>query len=104
MRRRLLPTIGSIVLIALGTGCAGRTLADRSGPWHLRGAVVSTAPTSVTLRHKSGRIVTLALDERTSYVQGVNPSAASALTPGTRVRVDVVPYATGDRASRVTIF
>lgn len=104
MRPRLLAAVGLVAILTSGSACAGRLVPEASRPWNLRGAVVSTDGQSVTVRHKSGQVVVLSLDERTEYVRDERPSALSALTPGVRVRVDVVPDAQRARAARVTVF
>ena len=54
------------------------------------------------VRHKSGDVVELIIDDRTTLVRGAQPLTAAALTRGARVTVDVQSLPDGmRRAERV---
>lgn len=89
-------------LATVGVGCAARA---PQGPhvWQLRGAVISAQGTTLEVRHKSGRIVTLVLDEQTQYIRNDSPVSSDSLHPDSRVRVEIESSASGQRARRVHV-
>ena len=90
--------------LALGTACAHRA---RSYPfeWRLRGAVVSVNDTMFQVRHKSGGIVDLHIDDETSFVKNDRADSRGSLIRGARVIVDVDTPSRGVyRARLVRIF
>ena len=89
----------------LETACAHA--APRSGPsvWQLRGAVVSATDDILRVRHKTGRIVELQIDDRTVYLRNERPDSPRSLLGGTRVVVDVETLSgLTYRAQRVRLF
>ena len=94
-------TLVSILL----TACAHHPRGTSYAPWQLRGTVVDIRDDHVRVRHKSGQIVDLVLDDRTAIVGKEGKAARSALTGGCRVVVNVEPLADGRaRAAQVRIF
>ena len=94
-------TLVSILL----TACAHQPPGTSYGPWQLRGTVVDIRDDHVRVRHKSGQIVDLVLDDRTAIVGKEGKAARSALTGGRRVVVNVEPLGDGRaRAAQVRIF
>jgi hypothetical protein len=90
--------------LALGAACAHRV---RSSPhaWQLRGAVVSVNDTTFQVRHKSGGIVDLQIDDETSFVKNDRADSRRSLLRGTRVVVEVDTIQRGVyRARLVRIF
>ena len=75
--------------LALATSCVHG--APRSGPyvWQLRGAVVSVSDTVLQVRHKTGGIVDVRIDDRTAYIKDKRAASRQSLLQGTRVMVDV---------------
>ena len=89
-----------IVGLALGAACAHRV---RSYPyaWQLRGAVVSVNDTMFQVRHKSGGIVDLQIDDETSFVKNDRTDSRRSLLRGARVVVDVDTIQGGVYRARV---
>jgi hypothetical protein len=85
MRRRVL------FLIALATlgGCLHRTSGVSASVWELRGAVVTITPQLLTVRHKTGQLVPLTIDDQTVFITGHQMASAAALTPGVRITIIV---------------
>ena len=93
-----------IVALALGTACAHRVRSYRY-EWRLRGAVVSVNDTMFQVRHKSGGIVDLQIDDETSFVKNDRADSRRSLIRGARVIVDVDTIDRGVyRARLVRIF
>jgi hypothetical protein len=97
--------ISAIAIAALALGaCTHRVSTENTFAWQLRGAVLSVEGATVHVRHKSGQIVVLTVDDRTVYLKDKQPATLAGLTAGTRVTVDVSRAGGVDRAVRVQIF
>ena len=74
---------------ALAPACGARV--PKAGPylWQLRGAVVSVTDSRLQVRHKTGGIVDLQIDDHTAYVRNKQPDSRQSLGQGTRVMVEV---------------
>jgi hypothetical protein len=83
-------------------GCAHPDPAGRMAVWQLRGAVVSVERGELRVRHKSGQIVDLLVDDETVVLHGSQPADPGAVHAGARVVVEVEPLGGGrQRARRV---
>jgi hypothetical protein len=101
--RRLLVFI-ALAMFALA-GCVHRSASPRFAAWELRGTVIELRDQRLRVRHKSGQIVELMLDDRTVIVGQEGAATPSALTNGRRVIVTVEPLADGrPRAARIRVF
>ena len=105
MTLRRLAVLVALTILTL-TGCVHRSSSgERFAPWELRGTVVEVTAGSLRVRHKSGQILDLRLDDRTTIVGAEGTATVSALTRGRRVVVNVEPLENGAaRAARVRIF
>ena len=93
-----------IVGLVLGAACVHR-VSSYPYAWRLRGAVVSVNGTMFQVRHKSGDIVDLQIDDETSFVKNDRTDSRRSLLDGTRVVVDVDTIQRGVyRARLVRIF
>jgi hypothetical protein len=91
--------------LTLTTGCAHRVLRTGLYVWQLRGAVVSVSDTLLQVRHKTGGIVDLRLDDGTTFIKDKRPDSRQSLLRGSRVTVDVETIQRGVyRARLVQIF
>ena len=72
--------------------------------WELRGAVLSMQGNAFEVRHKSGRVVRLSVDEYTVFARDHTPASLGSLNPGRRVRVEVESAGGVQRARHVQIF
>ena len=87
------------------TACAHRPPGVPFAPWELRGTIVDVRADHVRVRHKSGQIVDLVLDDGTAIVGQEGQATRSALVGGRRVVVSVEPLNDGRaRAARVRVF
>jgi hypothetical protein len=98
-----------LVLLACGLALAPASThrVSSSDPlvWQLRGAVVSASHTLLQVRHKTGQVVDLQIDDRTLYTRNTHPDSRPSLLRGTRVMVDVESLQSGEyRARLVRIF
>ena len=94
-------TLVSILL----TACAAHRPGVPYAPWQLRGTIVDVREDHVRVRHKSGQIVDLVLDDGTAIVSQEGMVTRSALIGGRRVVVSVEPLGDGRaRAAHVRIF
>ena len=90
---------------AIATSCIHR--APNSGPyvWQLRGAVVSVSDTMLRVRHKTGEVVDVRIDDHTAYLRNGESASPQSLRRGTRVMVNVETVQRGMyRARLVQIF
>jgi hypothetical protein len=72
--------------------------------WNLRGTVVDASPSELRVRHKSGRIVTMQIDDATVLTIDSRPAKRDALTHDARVSVDIEQLSGGgQRAKAVRI-
>jgi hypothetical protein len=97
--------IGVVLVSILLTACAHHPAGVRYAPWELRGTIVDVHGDQVRVRHKSGQVVDLVLDDQTAIIGSEGKATLSLLTHGRRVIVHVEPLADGrGRAARVQVF
>ena len=95
----------ALVLLSLSVAACARHATQPFAPWELRGTVVELRDERLRVRHKSGQIVDLVVDDRTIIEGSEGRATFSALTQGRRVVVNVEPSAgSGPRAARVRVF
>jgi len=109
MRKRLrLARAVLFAVIGVGltplTGCAAHSSRPALQTWELEGAVAAVDASSIHVRHKSGQVVELLIDERTTYVHNKQPASMDLLITGTRVIVQIERRGAVDHALRVEIF
>ena len=90
----------TIVVAAWMSGCAHRLGAGPAAVWELRGAIVSATGEQLAIRHKTGQVVTLILDEQTVVMHNEQRQGRDALRRGRRVRVEVEPLGSGRSRAR----
>lgn len=78
-----------LVGLTLTPACTHRIAGAGPYVWQLRGAVVSVNGTVLQVRHKSGQIVVLQIDDRTAFIRNKQADSWQSLSRGTRVMVDV---------------
>ena len=94
----------AVVLASLSVAACADHATPPFAPWELRGTVVELRDERLRVRHKSGQIVDLLVDDRTIIDGSEGRATVSALTHGRRVIVNVEPSAGGPRAARVRVF
>ena len=102
MRPAVVVLLALLTLLFSAIGCAH---ALRTGEvWTLWGTVADFNATELSVKHKSGRIVTLQIDSETMFTDEDRPSGPQALAKAARVAVDVemLPGG-GQRAKAVRI-
>jgi hypothetical protein len=77
-----------VALVTLG-GCVHRAAGVSGSVWELRGAVVTITPELLTVRHKTGQLVPLAIDDQTVFIRDHARESAAALRPGVRITIIV---------------
>jgi hypothetical protein len=82
-------------------GCIHRVDGGSPGVWELRGAIVDATADHLRVRHKTGQVIELAIDDRTEVMRGERPETAGALRRGARVRVTVEPLTGGAGRARI---
>ena len=101
------PTLLLTVSLGLMLGIACAHAVPKPGPyvWQLRGAVVSVTNDVLRVRHKTGGIVELQIDDRTVYTKNKQADSRRSLLRGTRVMVDVENLSGPSyRAQRIQLF
>jgi len=91
----------AIVAVVTIAGCAHHVSGAPARPWELRGAIVAVTDQHVAIRHKTGQVVDLLIDDRTVILHDQHPQGLDALSRGRRVRVEVEPLASGGSLARV---
>jgi len=71
------------------SSCAHRAAGAAFSIWELRGAVATVQPTLLTVRHKTGQLVPIVIDDRTLFIRHHEHESAASLRPGVRVAVTV---------------
>ncbi|HTM04566.1 MAG TPA: hypothetical protein VL173_13740 [Vicinamibacterales bacterium] len=89
-----------IVAAASMSGCAHRASGEPGGVWELRGAIVTVTGEHLAIRHKTGQVVDLLIDDRTIVLHDEQPQGREALRRGRRVRVEVEQLAAGGNVAR----
>ncbi len=82
-------------------GCAHRAGGSPGGVWELRGAVVDASSDRLRVRHKTGQVVEIVLDDRTTVLRNDTPEERSSLRRGARVTVVIEPLAGGAQRARI---
>ena len=77
------------ISLAFAPACGARVPKASPYVWQLRGAVVSVTDSRLQVRHKTGGIVDLQIDDHTAYVRNKRPDSRQSLGQGTRVMVEV---------------
>jgi len=95
--------VGIALVLFVVTACAHRVSSQEPFPWQLRGAVTSVQGSTIRVRHKSGQVVALTVDDRTVYLKNKQAATLDVVSVGTRVTVDVSRQAGVDRAVRIQI-
>ena len=87
--------------IVTAAGCAHRVAGRPAGVWELRGAIVDATDTHLRVRHKTGQVVEIVLDDRTAVLRNDRQATRAALRQGVRVTVEIEPLAGGDQRARM---
>ena len=82
-------------------GCAHRVGESPAGVWELRGSVVDASGDRLRVRHKTGQVVEIVLDDRTTVLRNDKPEERRALRRGTRVTVVIEPIGGGAQRARI---
>ena len=61
-RTRIAFTVAAALVTA--AGCAHRVAGSPAGVWELRGAIVDATDARLRVRHKTGQVVEIVLDDR----------------------------------------
>jgi hypothetical protein len=94
-----------VVGVALAPACTYRVARAAPCVWQFRGAVTSVNEAMLQVRGKTGEVVKVGIDDRTSYIRNKQPDSRLSLLQGTRVIVDVEILQPGVyRARLVQIF
>jgi hypothetical protein len=84
--------------------CTHRAAPPPFASWELRGTIVDVAGDHLRVRHKSGQVVDLVLDDRTTIAGREGTATRPTLTHGRRVVVSVEPLGDGRaRAAHVRV-
>ena len=97
----------ALVLLAIVSlaGCAHRTAGAPFTLWELRGAVAAVQPNRLTVRHKTGQLVELAIDDQTVVIRRGQRESPASLRPGVRVAITVETSAQrAYRARQIELF
>ena len=101
MRLMAVTVLATAALIA--GSCATRTAGREVNTWLLRGSIVRVSSSAIEVRHKSGRIVSLALDSATTIEHDGETVALRALAAKQPVSIRVETVGQTWHARRVVI-
>ena len=86
-------------------GRAAHALVIALAVWQLRGAIVGVDRDHLRVRHKSGQVVELLLDDHTVFLRGKERVTIDALQSARRIVGDVQPLGDGrQRAVTIRLF
>ena len=81
-------TLFLAALVMLGA-CVHRAPGGSASVWELRGAVVAVTPELLTVRHKTGQLVPLVIDDQTVFIKDHERKSVATLRPGVRITITV---------------
>ena len=90
--------------IMMSAACIHHLAGSEIQAWRLRGRVVAMTEDSLDVRHKSGQVVRISLDDRTEYYLNRKPESRQIVLRDTRVTVDVESVVGGNRARRIDVY
>ena len=76
-----------LTLVALVTGSLALMAACATGPQFVRGSVTAVDPAHIQLKHKTGQLVSIGLQQTTTYRWDDAPASLADVTIGARVMV-----------------
>jgi hypothetical protein len=102
----MIATRALVLLAIVGlAGCTHRASAGIPSVWELRGAVATMQPNQLTVQHKTGRLIQVAIDDQTVVIRRGRRESAASIRQGVRVAITVETSAEhGDRARRIELF
>jgi len=101
---RLATALAVVAALSVG-GCAHRVAGEPYAKWELRGAIVDATADHLRVRHKTGQVVDLVLDDATTVTRDGKADGRGGLRPGVRVRILVEPIdGGGQRAQLVQLY
>jgi hypothetical protein len=104
-KRLFLACAAAAAMAASSAGCSHRIAGAQPRTWELRGAVVDATDAHVRVRHKTGQVIELMLDDRTQITRDERPRGRDILRRGARVRVEVEPLPEGgQRAQTIRVY
>ena len=89
-----------VLTLALSAACRHHVTTDVH-VWRLRGRVMTGDLLEV--KHKSGQVVRMKLDDRTEYYLNRNPHSGLMIHRDTRVTIDAETANRGNRARRMDV-
>lgn len=92
-----------VVLWIASIACAARA-PEKPHTWQLRGVVASVQNKVIEVRHKTGRVVRITVDERTAFIENDATASPQSVRVGKRVGVEIESGGDGARARRVVLF
>jgi hypothetical protein len=98
------PRLWIILTIMMSTACIHHLTGSEVQAWRLRGRVVAMTAESLDVRHKSGQVVRIRLDDRTEYYLNKKPNTRQIVLSDTRVTIDVESVVGGNRARRIDVY
>lgn len=101
--RAVARTAVALWIVAAAAACVPKASMPEARAWEVKGVMVATHDGTLSLRHKSGHVVTLVVDDRTTYSRRGEPAGHEALVPGLRVRVRVETFEDVQYARHVEI-
>ena len=100
-----LSLVAVLIAACAETACAHRVNGGVAAAYELRGAVVAVSADRIRVRHKTGQIVELLVDEQMQVLRNDKPETRAVLREGIRVRVMVEPMGGGiERAKIVRVY
>ena len=91
-------------LLLAPAACAARAVQAEPYAWELRGAVASVQGSTIEVRHKTGRMVVVTVDQHTVYMRDAAAASLQSVKPGGRVRVEIQSDDGVNRARQVRMF
>jgi hypothetical protein len=98
------PHLWIILTILMSAACIHHLTGSEVQAWRLRGRVVAMTENSLDVRHKSGQVVRIRLDDRTQYYLNRKLASRQIVLRDTRVTIDVESVVGGNLARRIDVY
>jgi hypothetical protein len=99
-----MPIIWIVISMIVSAACAHRLTGSEVRLWQLRGRVVAMTEDTLEVRHKSGQVVRVNLDDRTEYYLNRKLDSRQSVHRDTRITIHLEASVRGNRARRIDVY
>ena len=103
IRKAAVSRCARLTVVILVTGTLGVMIGCATGPQFVRGSVTAIDPACIQLKHKTGQLVSIGLQQTTTYLWDDAPASLADVIIGTRVIVFLEQPGSAPTAQEVRI-